>query len=207
VYRKDDLLLEEAYELVQLNELFDNPYPYTVDERDSPSFHEENTRYAFSISEPDSTGKVPSFPKYTVSFELNKEDVTLSIEFSYHKSPGSGSRTDLTGTGNASRVLATVMSIAKKYIEQEIKDAEEVHPEAFKQLKIQFSGKSSDKGRIKFYNTLASLLVKFLEQKSGIKWEWESDPLGSTEFYLISANKEESDKDQAAPKSSLNKFL
>lgn len=205
---KDQQLLEEAYELVQLNELFESPYPF---ERDKDGYRggEYETTYTFSP-----TGNPTSFPRYTITFTIDLQEVSLSIVFDYQEKEFSRPTMDLTGSGNASKVMGTIMAITKQYLNELIAS----DPDDLQYAEIAFSAKLSEEGRVKFYNTLASLLTKFLNQTTTakqIEWSWSSiqnnTNADSSKGYFIKAKPkavQASEKEKTVTtQSSLNKFL
>lgn len=202
----DQLLLEEAYELVQLNELFESPYPFKKD--DKSSFLA--TKYIFSP-----TGNPSSFPQYKVSFDLDPQEVSLVIVFHYQSDELAKPTMELTGSGNASRVMGTIMAITKEYLRELISsDIDDLQ-----YAEISFSAKLSEEGRVKFYDTLASLLTRFLNQTTAsrqIEWSWSSleNPTNtnSSKGYFVKAKPkskvaQSSGEEKTATKTSLNKFL
>lgn len=202
---RDDILLQEAYELVQLNELFESPYPF--------SEKKENLRgedvYTFSPS-----GSPERFPKYRVFFGIDHHLGELDIRFDYQASPEAKPTLDLTGSGNASQVMATVMAITKKHLDELIDVLLRSNDFDLQYAKITFSAKLSEKGRVKFYNTLASLLLRFLNQKTPhIQWSLkvEENPtnINSAKGYILEARpkRAQSSEDEKPFSGSLNKFL
>lgn len=202
---KDQQLLEEAYNLVQLNELFESPYPFEKDNKSSFLA----TKYIFSPS-----GNPSSFPQYKVSFDLDPREVSLTIVFDYQEKEFARPTMDLTGSGNASKVMGTIMAITKQYLSELIAS----DPDDLQYAEISFSAKLSEQGRVKFYNTLASLLTKFLNQTTAarqIEWSWSSleNPTNtnSSKGYFIKAKPKskvaQSSGEEKTTKSSLGKFL
>jgi len=203
---RDQILLEEAYELVQLNELFESPYPFAKDNKSSFLA----TKYIFSPS-----GNPSSFPQYKVSFDLDPREVSLTIVFDYQSDELAKPTMDLTGSGNASKVMGTIMAITKEYLNELIAS----EPDDLQYAEISFSAKLSEQGRVKFYDTLASLLTKFLNQTTAarqIEWSWSSleNPTNtnSSKGYFIKAKPKSkvaqpSGEENTETKSSLNKFL
>lgn len=209
MYGKDHLLLQEAYALVQLNELFDTPYPF---ERDKGGYRgrEYQTTYTFSP-----TGNPTSFPRYTITFTIDLQEVSLSIVFDYQEKEFARPTMDLTGSGNASKVMGTIMAITKEYLSELIAS----DPDDLQYAEISFSAKLSEEGRVKFYDTLASLLTRFLNQKTAarqIEWSWSSleNPTNtnSSKGYFVKAKPkskvaQSSGEEKTTTKSSLGKFL
>ena len=199
---KDQQLLEEAYELIQLNELFESPFPY---ESLGTTGHERAslyTRYSFSTTD-------QPFPRILVFFTLDTQEPSLEILFTHQEDSSSRASMDLTGTGNASRVMGTVMAITKKYFQE---DLEASQLESLQHGEIRFSAKMADRGRVKLYDTLANLLVRSLAQMSkqnNVQWKWASSDDGHDKVYTITAKKKSSptSKKEKTTKSSLQKFL
>ena len=184
---KTQQLLEEAYELVQLNELFESPFPY---ESLGTTGHERAslyTRYSFSTTD-------QPFPRILVFFTLDTQEPSLEILFTHQEDSSSRASMDLTGTGNASRVMGTVMAITKKYFQE---DLEASQLESLQHGEIRFSAKMADRGRVKLYDTLAN-----------DKPQKGSDD-GHDKVYTITAKKKSSptSKKEKTTKSSLQKFL
>lgn len=204
---KEQQLLEEAYELVQLNELFESPYPFSEKMR-GPRGEDV---YTFSP-----TGNPQEFPKYRVYFVVDNYEGELDIRFDYQANPEAKPTMDLTGSGNASRVMATVMTIAKQYLDELLNVLKDSNDFDLQYAKITFSAKLSEKGRVKFYDTLANLLLRFLNQKEEtkhIQWSLESvvNPTNtnSAKGYTIKAKpkRPQSSAEEKTTKPSLNKFL
>lgn len=202
---KDQQLLEEAYNLVQLNELFESPYPFEKDNKSNFLA----TKYIFSPS-----GNPSSFPRYKVSFDLDPREVSLTIVFDYQEKEFARPTMDLTGSGNASKVMGTIMAITKQYLNELIAS----DPDDLQYAEISFSAKLSEQGRVKFYDTLASLLTRFLNQTTAarrIEWSWSSleNPTNtnSSKGYFIKAKPKskvaQSSGEEKTTKSSLGKFL
>ena len=199
---QDQQMLEEAYELIQLNELFDSPFPY---ENLGTTGHERAssyTRYSFSTTD-------KPFPRILVLFTLDAQDPSLEILFTHQEDPSSRAVMDLTGTGNGSRVMGTVMDITKKYLQKDLKASQF---EALQHGEIKFSAKMADRGRVKLYDTLANLLVRSLDQmckQNDVQWKWVGSTDEYEKVYTITAKKKSSrtSKQEKPTKSSLQKFL
>lgn len=204
---KEQQLLEEAYELVQLNELFESPYPFSEKMR---GLRGEEV-YVFSP-----TGNPQEFPKYRVFFALNDYEGELDIRFDYQATAEAKPTMDLTGSGNASRVMATVMAITKQHLDKLLNILKDSNDFDLQYAKITFSAKLSEKGRVKFYDTLATLLLRFLNQKKEtehIYWFLKTDEnptnTNSAKGYTIAARpkRNQSPEEEKTTKPSLNKFL
>ena len=202
---QDQQLLEEAYELVQLNELFNTVYP----DKKSTGPRGEDV-YTFSPS-----GDPEGFPRYQVFFALSPYEGELDITFNYKESPEAKSTMDLTGSGNASQVMGTVMAITKKHLDNLIDVLLKSNDFDLQYAKITFSAKLSEKGRVKFYDHLASLLTRFLNQKTAATIQWSlssvENPtnINSAKGYTIEARpkRAQSPGEEKTTKPSLNKFL
>ena len=128
-----------------LSEALDNPYPYHYSERDGgyiffPDPDNRNILYTVLVLED------PDYPqRLTIMFHYTDED------------KGIQGTADMTGTGNAFRVMATVTKIVNEYLDNN----------ADKYNIIQFTAKSSDHGKTVLYKRLAQQL----KNRLGSRWD------------------------------------
>jgi hypothetical protein len=146
---KDQLLLEEAYETV--SESLNNPYPYEL------STAGADDAYIF-YPNPDNKDV---FYSVTLLEDITYNDL-LRIVFTYtDKSKKIRRMTDMTGTGDAFRVMATVAKIVTEHLRK--------YAQSYSM--IDFEAKSSDHGRVALYKRLAQ---KLKNEVLGPKWKLET---------------------------------
>lgn len=145
-----------------LNEVLTNPYPYEYSERDGgyiffPDPNNQSILYTVLLLEdPEYTSRL------TILFHYTDEDKNIQ------------GTTEMTGTGNEFRVLATVSKIVKEYLSE--------NPNKYDI--IQFIAKSKDRSRVSFYT---KRLVPLLKAELGSQWNLdiirdENDPDVTYEF-------------------------
>jgi hypothetical protein len=128
-----------------VEESMDNPYPYQWSERDGgyiffPDPKNQSILYTVLMLED------PEYPqRLTIMFHYTDEDKNIQ------------GTADMTGTGKAFRVMATVLKIANEYLDSK----------GDKYNMIRFSAKSGDHGRHVLYKRLAHQL----KNKLGPRWE------------------------------------
>lgn len=131
-----------------LTEALDNPYPYQWSERDGgyiffPDPKNQSILYTVLVLED---------PEYTQR---------LTIMFHYtDESKNIQGTADMTGTGNAFRVMATVLKIVNEYLSEN----------AEKYTIIGFTAKSTDHGKVVLYKRLAQQL----KNKLGPQWDLDT---------------------------------
>jgi hypothetical protein len=170
---KFNLLIE------QLLESLDNPYPYQYSERDGgfiffpdpksdpadsesdPADSESDPAAADSDSEIQNLNPNNQSILYTVMM-LEDPDYPLRLNILFHytdEDKNIQGTTDMTGTGDAFRVMATVVKIVKDYLNSYGPNKYEI---------IQFDAKSSDHGKVVLYKRLAQ---KLKDQILGPRWD------------------------------------
>jgi hypothetical protein len=128
-----------------LSEALDNPYPYEYSERDGgyiffPDPNNQDILYTVLVLED------PEYPQ------------RLTIMFHYtDEAKGIQGTADMTGTGNAFRVMATVMKIVNEHLDNT----------SDKYNIILFTAKASDHGKTVLYKRLAQQL----KNRLGSSWE------------------------------------
>ena len=138
---KFNLLIE------QLLESLDNPYDYKWSEKDGgfiffPDPNNQSILYTVMMLED------PDYPlRLNILFHYTDEDKNIQ------------GTTDMTGTGDAFRVMATVVKIVKDYLNSYGPNKYEI---------IQFDAKSSDHGKVVLYKRLAK---KLKDQILGTHWD------------------------------------
>jgi hypothetical protein len=131
-----------------ISEALDSPYPYQYSERDGgyvffPDPNNQSILYTVLVLED------PDYPKrLDIMFHYTDEDKNIQ------------GTADMTGTGNAFRVMATVLKIVNEYLDQH----------ASKYNIIKFSAKSTDHGKVSLYKRLAQQL----KNKLGSQWELDT---------------------------------
>ena len=138
-----------------LIEVFDRPYPF------SPSrglSKERNYRF-----------KTDAGLEYVVSMG-EEEEAYWQVEFKQLGGP-SGAKLDITGSGDAIRVFATVIEIIRDWVRRE-------NPSLF-----YFSSVSNEPSRTRLYNTMMNRISLPGYRKSA------SPGPGTTEFIFIKTNK------------------
>jgi hypothetical protein len=139
---KFNLLIE------QLLESLDNPYPYQHSERDGgfiffPDPNNQKVLYTVLLLEdPDYVQRLE------IMFHYTDEDKDIQ------------GTADMTGTGDAFRVMATVVKIVQDYLNNHDPNKYEI---------IRFSAKSSDHGKVTLYKRLG----RMLKDKLGRKWDFD----------------------------------
>lgn len=131
-----------------VEEALDNPYPF--------KYSEQNDGYVFY---PDVNNQRVFF---TVVMENDPEyPQRLKIMFHYtDKDKGFDGTADMTGLGNAFRIMATVKDVVLKHIGSYGPNKYNI---------IEFSAKSDDHGKVVLYKRLAQLL----KDKMGSQWDLE----------------------------------
>lgn len=145
---KDQLLIEQAYELVI--ESLSSPFEY---ERNRSIEDVGDAEYYDFYTDPED----PHRPQedrgsfYRVQLMYDEEDGCADIEFAYHTKTGTHGTHAMTNTGNAFRVLATVKEIVIEFINRH-----------YELNEIIFAAKADEKGRVALYKRLAQILVQYL---------------------------------------------
>ena len=127
-----------------INEIGNNPYPVKVKSLD---------KYYQVWETPDKNLRI------VLSYRTPKNQPTV-LETNFYT--GTDQTTELTGTGDQFRILATVAQVYSDNIPKMIK---EFQPQTFR-----FIAKSSDKGRIKLYTNRG---VKLISQILGSQWKFD----------------------------------
>lgn len=128
-----------------VEEALDNPYPYQWSERDGgfiffPDPKNQSILYTVLMMED------PEYaPSLTIMFHYTDEDKNIQ------------GTADMTGTGNAFRVMSTVLKIVNDYLDK--------HSDKYEM--IRFSANNSDHGRQALYKRLAHQI----KNRLGSKWE------------------------------------
>jgi hypothetical protein len=154
---KFNLLIE------QLLESLDNPYDYKWSEKDGGFifFPDPKSDPADSESEIQNLNPNNQSILYTVMM-LEDPDYPLRLNILFHytdEDKNIQGTTDMTGTGDAFRVMATVVKIVKDYLNSYGPNKYEI---------IQFDAKSSDHGKVVLYKRLAQ---KLKDQILGPRWD------------------------------------
>lgn len=153
-----------AQELLQ--ELADNPYKYVQTKRTS-----EGDEYYFQ-TESGGYYRVVVKKHWYAADAIRRPPTVKELEIGFaYVDPKTDTQTiDVTGTGHAFRVLATIKSIVNQYLER-------LEPEF-----ISFNGKSKDASRISLYRRIANSAPRWLPNYSK---ESESSDADSFYFRLI----------------------
>jgi hypothetical protein len=129
-----------------ISEALDNPYPFKWSEKDGgfvffPDPNNQKVLYTVMTLED------PEYPqRLNILFHYTDEDKNIQ------------GTTDMTGTGNAFRIMATVVKIVNFYLDSYGPNKYNI---------IEFSAKSADHGKVVLYKRLAQQLKNQL----GPKWE------------------------------------
>jgi hypothetical protein len=131
-----------------ISEALDSPYPYQMSKRDGgyiffPDPNNQSILYTvLMLEDPDYTSRL------TIMFHYTDENKNIQ------------GTPDMTGTGNAFRVMATILKIVNDYLS---KNSEKYNI-------INFSAKSVDHGRVNLYKRLAQQL----KNKLGSQWDLDT---------------------------------
>lgn len=178
---KDQILLEEAYQKVVLNESLDNNYMF---EYYGYSWAEEG--FGFSPEEnKDILYRVHFSQRRKIDGEQEEDGKVVEIEFSYTDRSADevkfvhNKKADelAPNTGSPQRVLATVKKIIKYYFEKELMP-ENTHT-------IYFTADGDDRGRVLLYKRL----MDQISQTLGPEWSTKSVNKDGFVYFVISKSK------------------
>jgi len=132
-----------------VEEALDNPYPYKWSEKDGgfiffPDLNNQSILYTVMTLED------PDYPqRLNILFHYTDENKNIQ------------GTTDMTGTGNAFRIMATVIKIVNNYIDSYGPNKYNI---------IEFTAKLTDHGKVSLYKRLAQQL----KNKLGPNWELDT---------------------------------